>query len=212
MNNDNATLVLVRHGLSEYNEKGLWAGWTDTPLTEIGRQEAEAAGYEIKDIHFDFAYTSVLSRAIDTLEIIKKAIHQDFLPTTKEQALNERNYGDYAGKNKWEVKKELGEKEFQKLRRSWDFPIPNGESLKEVYERVIPYYRLEIEPKLMEGSSILLVSSGNALRALIKYLENIKDDKISELEIATGEVHVYKIDSGGKMVNKEIRNSKPNTV
>ncbi len=199
-----AILVLVRHGLSEYNKKGIWAGWDNPPLAPEGFEEARKTGEELKDIHFDFAYSSALIRAQQTLDEILKVISQA-PPVVNNQALNERNYGDFTAKNKWEVKKELGEEEFQKLRRGWDYPVPNGESLKQVYEREIPYYTSEIEPKLKEGKNIIISSSGNALRALVKYLENIPDENVATLEIGTGEAYVYTVSSEGKVENKEIR-------
>jgi 2,3-bisphosphoglycerate-dependent phosphoglycerate mutase len=203
-------LVLVRHGESEWNAKGLWTGWRDIPLTQKGREEAEHAGNHIKDIHFDYAYTSALIRAQQTLDEILKVIGQT-PPIEKDKALNERNYGDYTEKNKWDLQKELGEYEFQKIRRSWDYPPPNGESLKMVYERSVPYFQQEIEPKLKDGKNILVSAHGNSLRALVKFLENISDESISDLEIGTGEAYVYQIDEKGKIVNKEIRGANPNT-
>lgn len=200
-----AYLVLVRHGVSEYNKKGLWTGWDNPPLLNEGEDEARKAGADIKDmnIHFDFGYTSILKRAIDTLEIIKKTINQTNLPTIQAKELNERNYGDFTRKNKWQVKEQLGEVEFTKLRRSWDYPIPNGESLKQVYERTIPYFRGEILYKSHIGKNIIITSSGNSLRTLAKYLEQISDEKIISLEIATGEVYIYEIDENGKITSKQ---------
>ncbi len=200
-----ATLVLVRHGLSEYNKKGLWTGWTDVPLAPEGFEQAQKTAEELKDITFDYCYSSPLIRSIQTLDEIKKTLDIT-LPTIQNEALNERNYGIYTGKNKWQVKDQLGEEEFQKLRRSWDYPIPEGESLKQVYEREIPYYQEEIEPKLKQRKNILIVSSGNDLRALAKYLENIPDEEIGNLEIGTGETYVYQMDEQAKVVSKEIRN------
>lgn len=199
-----AYLVLVRHGLSEYNKKGLWAGWIDIPLAPEGYEQARKTAETLRDINFDYCYSSPLIRSIQTLEEIKKVLNIS-LPTIQNEALNERNYGIYAGKNKWQIKEELGEEEFQKLRRSWDYPVPEGESLKQVYEREIPYYQEEIEPKLKDGKNVIIASSGNDLRALVKYLENIPDEKIGELEIGTGEAYVYKLDENGKMVTKEVR-------
>lgn len=205
-----ATLVLVRHGKSEWNEKGLWTGWRDIPLAPVGYEEAKRTGEALKDIHFDFAFTSALTRAQQTLEDILRVINQT-PPITKNEALNERDYGDLTAKNKWDLQKELGEEEFQKIRRSWDYPPPNGESLKMVYERVLPYYQSEIEPKLKEGKNIIIAAHGNSLRALVKHLENISDDKIASVEIGTGEAYVYQLDENGKVTNKEIRGSNPNT-
>jgi 2,3-bisphosphoglycerate-dependent phosphoglycerate mutase len=151
-----ATLVLVRHGKSEWNEKGLWTGWRDIPLAPKGFEEAKATGESLKDLHFDHAYTSALIRAQQTLEEILKVTNQN-PPITKDEALNERDYGDYTEKNKWDIQKEVGEEEFQKIRRSWDYPPPNGESLKMVYDRVLPYFTTEILPNLKNGMNIILV-------------------------------------------------------
>lgn len=197
-------LVLVRHGTSEYNLEGLWAGWDNPALTPQGIEEAKNTGLSLKDIHFDFAYTSDQIRTAQSLEEIKKALGQD-IPTTENSALRERNYGIYTKKNKWQVKKEVGEEEFQKIRRGWDQPIPQGESLKQVYEREVPYFEKEILPKVKVGKNVIIVSSGNALRALTKFLENIPDDQIALLEFGLGEAYVYDIDEAGKIVKKEIR-------
>jgi len=200
-----AYLVLVRHGTSEYNAKGWWAGWDDPKLTTEGVEEAKRAGTHLKDIHFDYGYTSVLTRAKDTMNLLLSEQGQTDLPLIEHKALNERNYGDFTRKNKWEVKEQIGEEEFKKLRRSWDYPVPNGESLKQVYEREIPYFESEIMPKLRMGKNVIIASSGNSLRAIVKYLENVSDDAISELEYGLGEVYVYTIDENGKVINKEIR-------
>jgi 2,3-bisphosphoglycerate-dependent phosphoglycerate mutase len=205
-------LVLVRHGLSEYNEKGLWAGWADPMLTPKGREEAKKTAGALTDITFDAAYTAILRRTTETLEEMIPFLSVNNIEKISDKALNERNYGDFTGKNKWQVKKEIGEEEFNKLRRSWDYPVPNGESLKQVFERVVPYYTTVIEPKLKEGKNVLIVSSGNSLRALVKHLEKIADEDISTLEIGTGEALVYEIDKEGSVVNKETRATNPNKV
>lgn len=197
-------LVLVRHGKSEWNEKGLWTGWRDIPLAPKGIEEAHTTGEQLRDIHFDYAYTSALIRAQQTLTEILRVIEQT-PPTTNNQALNERDYGDYTEKNKWDIQKELGEEEFQKIRRSWDYPPPNGESLKMVYERVLPYFKSEILPHLKEGKNVIIAAHGNSLRALVKHLEGISEDDIATLEIGTGEAYVYDIDFAGNVTNKEIR-------
>ena len=198
-----AYLVLVRHGESEWNAQGLWTGWTDIGLSEKGFAEARKAGELLKDIHFDFAYTSALGRAKQTWEQIQRVLEQTDIQTIEDKALNERDYGEMTGKNKWEIKQQVGEEEFMKLRRSWDYPPPKGESLKMVYERVIPYYQKEILPKLQSGKNIIIAAHGNSLRALIKYLDNISDTDIPNLEMGTGEVYVYEIDSGGKVLHKQ---------
>lgn len=207
-----AYLVLVRHGESEWNAKGLWTGWTDIGLSEKGFAEARAAGELLKDIHFDFAYTSLLGRAKQTWEQIQKVLGQTDIQVIEDKALNERDYGDMTGKNKWEIKQQVGEEEFQKLRRSWDYPPPHGESLKMVSERILPYYEKEILPHLRNGKNVLIAAHGNSLRALIKYLNHISDKDISDLEMPTGEVYVYTIDKNGNFVNKEIRGEKNPTV
>lgn len=203
-----AYLVLVRHGLSDYNKKGLWTGWDNPPLAPEGLEQAQKTGQELKDITFNHAYSSDQIRSLQTLKEILNVINQD-LPITQSEKIKERNYGIYTNRNKWDIKKELGDEEFQKLRRGWDYPIPEGESLKQVSEREIPYYESEILPKLKNGENIIIASSGNALRALARYLENIPEEKISELEIGTGEAHVYEIDSNGTVVSKQIRGKNP---
>ena len=185
------TLILVRHTESEWNEKGLWTGLTDIGLSENGKEKARQVGEKLKGISFDFAFTSVLIRAKQTLDEIKNVLSLQNLPTVENSALNERDYGIYTGKNKWEIQKEVGVEEFKKIRRGWDFPIPKGETLKDVYNRVIPYYQNEILPKLKEGKNVLIVAHGNSLRALVKYLENLSDTDVEKLEIPTGEIYVY---------------------
>src|SRR5260221_1814080 len=197
-------LVLVRHGQSEWNAKGLWTGWTDVNLSETGREEARQAGSLIQNIAIAIAFTSALKRASQTLDEIKKVLGKD-IPTISDKALNERNYGDLTGKNKWEIQKEFGEEQFLKWRRGWDEPIKNGETLKDVYARVVQYYQEIILPHLEKGENVLIAAHGNSLRALVKYLENISDTDITHLEIATGEVYVYEIDDKGKIIHKEIR-------
>src|SRR3989344_3825265 len=199
-----AYLILVRHGESLWNKEGKWTGFTDIELSEKGHDEAKEAGSLLKKYPIDLAYVSVLKRAKQTLDDINATRVLPVLEVIKDKALNERDYGDFTGKNKWEVKKQVGDETFTKIRRSWDYPIPNGESLKDVYSRVIPYYKKEIEPKLKMGKNILISAHSNSLRALVKYLENISDIDIPKLEIATGEIYVYQIDKEGKIVSKEI--------
>lgn len=199
-----AYLVLVRHGESLWNAQGLWTGWRDIGLSDKGWQEAANAGEAIKDISFQLAFVSVLKRAKETLEGMEQAMGVK-LPVTENAALNERDYGDYTGKNKWEIKQQLGDEEFLKLRRSWDYPVPNGESLKDVYQRVVPYYQEYILPELKSGKNVLVSAHGNSLRALVKFLDNVSDEDISQVEIPTGQVLVYQLGSTGKVVSKETR-------
>lgn len=200
-----AYLVLVRHGLSEYNKQGIWAGWEDPELAPEGIEQAKKTAEELKDISFDEAFSSDHTRCRQTLTTVLQVLGKENLPTTFNMAFRERNYGDYNHKNKWQVKEEIGEEGFQRLRRGWDFPPPNGESLKMVYDRLVPYYEKEVLPKLKEGKNILVSSSGNALRAFVKYLEHIPDEAVGELEIGTGEAYVYQINSDGTVSSKEVR-------
>lgn len=207
-----AYLALVRHGKSEWNKLGQWTGLTDVSLTEEGVEEARKAGAAMTDIHFDRAYVSALKRARETFDAIVSTQGQTDLAPIASASLNERDYGDYTGKNKWQVKEEIGEEAFKALRRGWDVPVPHGESLKKVYERVAPYYEREILPHLEKGENVLIVAHGNSLRALAKYLEKIPDDKVAELEIPTGEVRLYTLDEGGGILKKEVRAENPNRV
>lgn len=207
-----AYLILIRHGYSEYNIRGLWTGWRDPDLTLQGRKEAKKAALAIKEIPFSIGYTSPQIRHKETLEIVKNVLGLKRLPTISANALKERNYGKYTGRNKWEVEKELGKENFTKLRRGWDYPVPNGESLKQVYERVVSYYKTAILPNLLDNKNVIISSSGNALRSLVKYIENISNQNIVNLEISPGEVYVYLLDPKGKMISREIRNAHPNTV
>ncbi|MEN9407527.1 MAG: hypothetical protein RLZZ455_743 [Candidatus Parcubacteria bacterium] len=205
-------LILIRHGLSEYNKLGIWTGWEDPELAPEGITEAIQAAETIRDLPLDHGFTSTLKRHKATLALVKQTLGNTSLPVTEDQALTERNYGTYTGKNKWEVKKEIGDIEFQKLRRGWDYPIPEGESLRQVYERVVEYYQRVILPEILQGKNVIISSSGNALRSLVKYLEHISDEDIASLEIATGEVYVYSLNEKGDILSKEIRNQHPNTA
>jgi 2,3-bisphosphoglycerate-dependent phosphoglycerate mutase len=204
-----AYLVLVRHGESEWNALGLWTGWRDISLTDKGREEARRAAEALRDVKFDVAYTSKLVRAHQTLDEIKGILDERDLPTIEDVALNERDYGDLTAKNKWDVEKEYGTEQFLKWRRSWDYPVPGGETLKDVYERVAAYYDQRILPDLKAGKNVIIAAHGNSLRALVKHLEDIPDDDIPSLEIGTGEVYVYQVDPSGKITSKEIRAANP---
>lgn len=207
-----AYLTLVRHGISEYNAKGLWTGWDNPPLAEEGIADAKKAAETLIGIPMNIGFTSIQKRHIDTLDIIKNYLRNNDLPITEDKSLNERNYGIYTGKNKWEVKKEVGEETFLKIRRGWDYPISQGESLKQTYNRVVAYYQKSILPNLLSGKNVIISSSGNALRSLVKFIENISDEDITKLEIAPGEAYVYQLDNQGKLIDKEIRNQHENTV
>lgn len=202
-----AYLVLVRHGQSEWNALGLWTGWQDTPLTAKGREEARQAAEYLQDFKLHKAHTSNLVRAQQTLDEIKSELNHQNLETVNHAALDERHYGDYTGKNKWQVKEEIGEVEFNKLRREWNYPVPNGETLKDVHDRAIPYYQEHIINDLKDGKNIIIAGHGNTLRALMKHLEEVDDKDVHTLEIGTGQVLVYEINNDGKMISKQIRSS-----
>jgi 2,3-bisphosphoglycerate-dependent phosphoglycerate mutase len=204
-----AYLALVRHGESEWNALGLWTGWRDVSLTDTGREEARRAAEALRDVRFDVAYTSKLVRAHQTLDEIKQELETPDLGTVEAVELNERDYGDLTAKNKWDVQKEYGDEQFQKWRRSWDYPVPGGETLKDVHARVAPYYDQHILPDLKAGKNVIVAAHGNSLRALVKHLENVPDDQIPLLEIGTGEVYVYDVDPSGKIVSKDIRAANP---
>ena len=199
-------LVLVRHGESVWNVEGKWTGWTDVGLTEKGKEEARQVAAAISHIEFHIAFTSDLTRAHETLEIIKATLGRRALPVRREEALKERHYGIYTGKVKWEIQKEIGEEAFKNLRRGWDVPIPEGETLKDVHERVVPHFLKHVQPHLKRGKNVLLVAHGNTIRTLIKHLENIPNEDISEVEVGTGEVIIYTLDHTGKVIGKETIN------
>lgn len=182
-----AQLALVRHGESEWNAKNLWTGWEDKLLTARGYLQARAAAEKLRGVNWDLIFESDLTRVKDSAEVTIKTLDLK-LPTIESAALRERNYGVYTKRNKLEVKKELGDSEFEKLHRGWDYPIPEGESLRQVYERVVPHFQREIEPRLKMGKNIIVFASGNSLRALCKYLRKLSDEEIEEFEIETGEV------------------------
>ncbi len=206
-----AYLVLVRHGQSDWNALGLWTGLTDISLTEEGREEARRAAAMLSDVKLDVAYTSRLKRAHQTLEEITRALGVSNLPVHEDAALNERDYGELTAKNKWDIQREYGDEQFLKWRRSWDYPVPGGETLKDVYARVVPYYEQHILPDLKAGKNVIVAAHGNSLRALVKHLENVPDEAIPKLEIGTGEVYVYHVDDDGEVLSKQIRATNPNT-
>ena len=188
-------LILVRHGQSEWNAKNLFTGWKDPGLTDRGVSEAKNAGKLILEqkIEFDVMYTSMLSRAQKTGDIILGILNHKEIPIIKNEALNERHYGSLAGLNKDDARKKWGDEQVHIWRRSFDMPPPDGESLKDTADRVLPYFETEIMPKVISGSSILIAAHGNSLRALIMKLDSISPEDIVELEIPTGAPIQYEI-------------------
>ena len=197
-------LVLVRHGQSEWNEKNLFTGWRDPDLTNLGKLEAKKAGELIfsKRIKFDELFTSVLTRAITTGDLILDELSIDSISTTRDKALNERDYGDLSGLNKDDARKKWGEEQVHIWRRSYDNSPPGGESLKDTGERVLPFFESKIHPLIHKGKNVLIAAHGNSLRSLIKELDGLSEMEIVKLEIPTGAPIVYTFDRG-KIVNKE---------
>ena len=197
-------LVLVRHGQSEWNEKNLFTGWRDPDLTSLGKLEAKKAGELIlsKRIKFDELFTSVLTRAITTGDLILDELSIDSISTTRDKALNERDYGDLSGLNKDDARKKWGEEQVHVWRRSYDEPPPGGESLKDTGERVLPFFESKILPLIHRGKNVLIAAHGNSLRSLIKELDGLSEMEIVKLEIPTGAPIVYTFDRV-KIVNKE---------
>ena len=197
-------LVLVRHGQSEWNAKNLFTGWKDVDLTDAGREEARKGGRTLRaeGLTFDIAYTSALQRAQKTLEIILEELGQAGLETVRDQALNERDYGDLVGLNKAETGEKYGAEQVHIWRRSYDTPPPGGESLKDTAERVLPYYDARILPDVLAGKNVIVSAHGNSLRALIMRLEGLSPDEILKREIATGVPIVYRLNADGSVAEK----------
>ncbi|MDJ1369956.1 phosphoglyceromutase [Gulosibacter molinativorax] len=215
------TLILVRHGQSEWNEKNLFTGWVDVDLTEKGRAEAVRAGELLREAGLapDILYTSRLTRAIDTANIALKTAGRGWIDVKRDWRLNERHYGALQGKDKAQIRDEFGEEQFMTWRRSYDTPppqladdsewsqvndpryaglgdeLPRTECLKDVLERLLPYWESDISQDLRAGKTVLVAAHGNSLRALVKHLDGISDDDISSLNIPTGIPLVYKLDA-----------------
>ena len=202
---DQNFLVLVRHGQSEWNAKNLFTGWKDPGLTLVGEKEASNAGHLIKEknIKFSMMFTSALKRAQITGQMILESIAQTDIEVIKNHALNERDYGDLAGLNKDDARKEWGEEQVHVWRRSYDIPPPGGESLKNTAERVLPYFNSSILPKLLEGKNILVAAHGNSLRSLVMQLDNLSKEEVITLEIPTGAPIIYSFDGGKAPIAKE---------
>lgn len=225
-----AKLVFIRHGQSEWNLENLFTGWVDVNLSEQGEREAKEAGHKLKEagIEFDQAYTSVLTRAIKTLHFALEESGQLWIPETKSWRLNERHYGALQGKNKADAAEKYGDEQVHIWRRSYDvLPplldandegsaandrryaeldphiIPGGENLKVTLERVIPFWEDNIAPDLLDGKNVIVAAHGNSLRALTKYIENISDEDIMDVEMATGQPVVYELDDNLNIVSKE---------
>lgn len=206
------TLVLVRHGQSEWNLKNLFTGWRDPDLTELGVEEAIKGGDLLAkyladhNLKFDIAFTSVLIRAQRTCQFILDGVGQSDLETIEDEALNERNYGDLAGLNKDDARKKWGDEQVHIWRRSYNIPPPgdDGESLKDTGARVWPYYMQEILPRVMRGETVLVAAHGNSLRSLVMILDGMTTEAILSLNLATGVPMVYKMNADTTVASKEI--------
>ncbi len=196
-------LVLVRHGQSEWNLKNLFTGWKDVDLTEAGVAEARAAGRKLKaqGLVFDLAYTSVLKRANRTLDLMLEEMGQK-IPIVRDEALNERDYGDLVGMNKDDARKKWGEEQVLIWRRSYDVPPPGGESLKDTVARALPYFVQEILPRVLRGERTLISAHGNSLRALIMVLERLTPEKILKRELGTGVPIIYHLNADSTVASQ----------
>ena len=197
-------LVLVRHGQSDWNLKNLFTGWRDVDLTDKGVAEAREAGRKLKGqgITFDVAFTSVLKRATRTLDLMLEELGQTKVPVIKDQALNERNYGDLVGLNKDEARKKWGEQQVHIWRRSYDVAPPGGESLRDTAARVLPYYIQEILPRVLRGERVLVSAHGNSLRALVMVLDRHSTDSITKLNLDTGVPMIYRLNADSTVKSK----------
>jgi 2,3-bisphosphoglycerate-dependent phosphoglycerate mutase len=199
-----AKLVLIRHGQSLWNLENRFTGWVDVPLTERGREEAHAAGERLRDLTFDVAYTSMLSRAQETLEILLEVLGQS-PPVIRDGALNERHYGDLQGLNKQQTAEKFGAEQVHIWRRSYDVPPPNGEALKQTAERTLPFFERAILGDIALGKNVLVVAHGNSNRSIVMELDHLSKQAVLELNLATGVPLVYDLDRTGKVLSKEIR-------
>lgn len=197
-------LTLLRHGQSQWNLENRFTGWVDVDLTSAGEAEAQRAGQLLAGVPADVLFTSVLKRAMRTAEIACTAAGYQNLPTFRDEALNERHYGDLQGLNKAETALKYGNDQVHIWRRSYDVPPPNGESLKDTQARVEPYYRATIVPLLQQGKNVLVVAHGNSLRSLIMFVEHLSPDEILKTEIATGEPITYELDANLDVVSKTV--------
>jgi 2,3-bisphosphoglycerate-dependent phosphoglycerate mutase len=198
------TLILVRHGQSEWNLKNLFTGWRNPPLTEQGIEEARATGQKLKHAGIvpDLYYTSGLQRAQHTLDLILEELGITDVTITRNQALNERDYGDLAGLNKDDARAKWGEEQVLIWRRSYDVPPPGGESLKDTAARTLPYFNSAILPALKAGKTVLIAAHGNSLRSIIMEIESLTPDEILKREVATGEPVAYSIGADGELAGK----------
>lgn len=199
-----STLVLLRHGESQWNLENRFTGWVDVPLSPKGEREAADAGDKLRAFKFDCAFTSVLIRAQETLRIVLDRIGQPDLPVTRDQALNERHYGDLQGLNKAETAEKFGADQVKLWRRSYDVKPPGGESLEDTAKRTLPYYESKIVPEIRAGRNVLVVAHGNSLRSIVMSLDHLTRDQVVELNLATGIPIVYEMDADLRILSKAL--------
>ena len=199
-------LVLVRHGQSEWNLQNLFTGWRDVGLTDKGISEARAAGRQLKalGLRFDIAFTSALIRAQRTLDLMLDELGQRSIPVLRDQALNERDYGDLSGLNKDDARRKWGEEQVHVWRRSYDVAPPGGESLKDTAARVLPYYLQEILPRVLRGERVLVSAHGNSLRALVMVLDCLSPEEIVKRELATGVPLIYRLNTDSTVAERQV--------
>jgi 2,3-bisphosphoglycerate-dependent phosphoglycerate mutase len=203
-------LILLRHGESQWNLENRFTGWVDIPLSPKGEEEARQAGEKLRSYKFDLAFTSVLKRAIDTLQVVLKIIGQESIPIEYDQALNERHYGALQGKNKAEIGKQYGEEQLKIWRRSYDIPPPKektelnpdgiSESLKDTAARTLPYWESKILPQVKSGKNVIVAAHGNSLRSIVMHLDGLTKEQVLELNIPTGAPLLYVFDGEGNIV------------
>jgi len=196
------TLVLVRHGQSLWNLENRFTGWVDVPLSELGVAEARRAGELLKGFRFHVAYTSALTRAQETLRILLETMGAQ-LPVIRDQALNERHYGDLQGLNKEDTAKRYGVDQVKLWRRSYDVPPPNGESLEMTAKRTLPFFDRCIAGDLRQGKNVLVVAHGNSNRSIVMQLDHLTGEQVVALELATGAPLVYEIEKDGATVKSK---------
>ena len=197
-------LILLRHGQSQWNLENRFTGWIDVPLSHKGEEEARQAGKQLKGFPIDKAYTSALQRAQETLRLTLHEAGINGIPIEKNQALNERHYGDLQGLNKAETAKKFGEEQVRLWRRSYDIAPPGGESLKDTAARTIPYFEKKILPDLQAGKNILIAAHGNSLRSITMHLEKLAKEQVLQLEIPTGVPIVYELNEQNQILSKKI--------
>lgn len=198
------TLVLIRHGQSLWNAENRFTGWVDVPLTDKGREEARRAAKHLEGLKFDVAYTSALSRAQETLALILQELGLTKLPVIRDQALNERHYGDLQGLNKAETAQRYGDEQVKLWRRSYSVVPPNGESLELTARRVLPFYDRAIAGDLRQGKNVLVVAHGNSNRSLVMKLDNLTGEQVVGLELETGVPLIYELSTEGQVLSKRV--------